>query len=100
MKNLMLALILSFIQIITVAHSGGTNSNGCHNDNVNGGYHCHNSQQIIETTTNSEVMKEKSEIKREISSCCKICRKGKACGDSCISRSYTCTKPSGCACDG
>jgi len=22
-------------------HSGGTNSSGCHNDNVNGGYHCH-----------------------------------------------------------
>ena len=33
-------------------------------------------------------------------SCCKICRKGKACGDSCISRSYTCHVGSGCACDG
>ena len=33
-------------------------------------------------------------------SCCKVCRKGKACGNSCISRSYTCTKPPGCACDG
>jgi len=32
--------------------------------------------------------------------CCKICRKGKACGNSCINRSYTCTKPPGCACDG
>jgi hypothetical protein len=32
--------------------------------------------------------------------CCKICRKGKACGDSCIKRTYTCTKPPGCACDG
>lgn len=32
--------------------------------------------------------------------CCKICRKGKACGNSCIKRSYTCTKPPGCACDG
>ena len=32
--------------------------------------------------------------------CCKICRKGKACGDTCIKRSYTCTKPPGCACDG
>lgn len=31
--------------------------------------------------------------------CCKICRKGKACGDSCIARSKTCTKPPGCACD-
>ena len=33
-------------------------------------------------------------------SCCKICRKGKACGNSCISRSYTCRKPPGCACNG
>ncbi len=32
--------------------------------------------------------------------CCKICTKGKACGDSCISRSYTCRKGPGCACDG
>jgi len=32
-------------------------------------------------------------------SCCKICRAGKACGDSCISRLKTCTKPPGCACD-
>lgn len=32
--------------------------------------------------------------------CCKICLKGKACGNSCISRSYTCHQPPGCACDG
>ena len=32
--------------------------------------------------------------------CCKTCRKGKACGDSCISRSYICRKGVGCACDG
>lgn len=32
--------------------------------------------------------------------CCKVCRKGKACGNSCISRSYTCRKGPGCACDG
>lgn len=25
----------------TVDHSGRTNSAGCHNDNKNGGYHCH-----------------------------------------------------------
>ena len=31
--------------------------------------------------------------------CCKICRTGKACGNSCINRSYNCTKPPGCACD-
>lgn len=32
--------------------------------------------------------------------CCTVCSKGKACGDSCISRSSTCRQPSGCACDG
>ena len=37
-----------------------------------------------------------SEVKK---SCCKICRKGKACGNSCISRTYTCRKLPGCACD-
>jgi endonuclease YncB( thermonuclease family) len=31
--------------------------------------------------------------------CCMVCRKGKACGNSCISRSKTCRKPPGCACD-
>ena len=32
--------------------------------------------------------------------CCKTCKKGKACGDSCISRDKKCHKPKGCACDG
>jgi len=32
--------------------------------------------------------------------CCKTCRKGKACGDSCISKSKSCSKGPGCACDG
>ncbi|MFD2175501.1 hypothetical protein [Rhodobacter lacus] len=31
--------------------------------------------------------------------CCKHCSKGKACGDSCISRVKTCRKGPGCACD-
>jgi hypothetical protein len=31
--------------------------------------------------------------------CCKVCRKGKACGDSCIAKENLCTKPKGCACD-
>jgi uncharacterized protein YraI len=32
--------------------------------------------------------------------CCKICRKGKACGNTCISRQYTCWVGPGCACNG
>lgn len=31
--------------------------------------------------------------------CCKYCCKGKACGNSCISRSYSCHQPPGCACN-
>jgi hypothetical protein len=33
-------------------------------------------------------------------SCCKTCKKGKACGDSCIARDKACHKPKGCACNG
>lgn len=32
--------------------------------------------------------------------CCRVCREGKACGDTCISRDATCTRGPGCACDG
>lgn len=31
--------------------------------------------------------------------CCKVCRKGKACGNSCIARDKQCHQPPGCACD-
>jgi len=31
--------------------------------------------------------------------CCKICSKGKACGNTCIRQSYVCHKGRGCACD-
>jgi len=32
--------------------------------------------------------------------CCRTCTTGKACGDSCISRSFNCSKGVGCACNG
>lgn len=32
--------------------------------------------------------------------CCRICKSGKACGDSCISKDSTCHKAPGCACNG
>ena len=31
--------------------------------------------------------------------CCKVCSKGKACGNSCIRADYNCHKGVGCACD-
>jgi len=33
------------------------------------------------------------------SECCKVCRKGKACGNTCIAREKDCHQPPGCACD-
>jgi endonuclease I len=36
---------------------------------------------------------------RARSSCCKICTSSQACGDSCISSSFNCHQPPGCACD-
>jgi hypothetical protein len=32
--------------------------------------------------------------------CCKVCHKGKACGDTCIARDRACHVGAGCACDG
>lgn len=32
--------------------------------------------------------------------CCKVCRKGKACGDACIAKNKSCNKAGGCACNG
>ena len=39
-------------------------------------------------------------ITKPARTCCKVCRKGLACGNSCVSRRYTCQKPPGCACGG
>ncbi len=42
----------------------------------------------------------KNDVTKEVeSTCCKICQKGKACGDSCINKLYSCSKPTGCACN-
>lgn len=32
--------------------------------------------------------------------CCKMCKKGKACGDTCIAETSRCSRPPGCACNG
>merc|ERR1711964_601619 len=42
---------------------------------------------------------DKSTTNIDQDSCCKLCKKGKACGDTCIANSKTCTKNGGCACD-
>ncbi len=38
---------------IAQAHGGGTDSSGCHNDNTNGGRHCHNDGDDDDTEGNS-----------------------------------------------
>ena len=35
------ALVGALLSAPALPHGGGLNSSGCHNDNVNGGYHCH-----------------------------------------------------------
>ena len=40
-----------------------------------------------------------SELDMMLAACCKKCKKGKACGDSCIAKSKTCHKGPGCACN-
>jgi len=41
--------ILLVVSVSVIAHSGRTNSSGCHNDRKNGGYHCHNSKSAPST---------------------------------------------------
>jgi hypothetical protein len=49
MKSIAFVTVICLIAFLVTpntinAHSGGTDKNGCHNDNKNGGYHCHNSK--------------------------------------------------------
>lgn len=41
MKKLMLILVTMTFVSTALAHSGGTDSGGCHNDTKKGTYHCH-----------------------------------------------------------
>ncbi len=48
----------------------------------------------------SRNLKDKLDGTQWNAACCKVCSKGKASGNSCIKRTYTCHKGRGCACDG
>lgn len=37
-----LLFIILILSNLAFAHSGNANKDGCHNDRINGGYHCHN----------------------------------------------------------
>lgn len=41
MKKLIVIVLAALAAGTVLAHSGGTDSNGCHNDRKRGGYHCH-----------------------------------------------------------
>jgi len=41
MKAFFVAVVLVVLSSVSFAYSGGTDSNGCHNDHKTGGYHCH-----------------------------------------------------------
>lgn len=56
------------------------------------------SQFLASSTWNPEILASAAGC-IPASKCCRICGKGKACGNSCISRSYNCHKGRGCACD-
>ena len=35
------AIIIALLPSVALAHGGGLNAEGCHNDRKGGGYHCH-----------------------------------------------------------
>lgn len=37
----LIAIVLAAASALAFAHSGGTDSSGCHNNTKTGGYHCH-----------------------------------------------------------
>lgn len=41
MKILILSIVVAVFSTAAFAHSGGTNSAGCHKNHSTGGYHCH-----------------------------------------------------------
>lgn len=41
MKKLLVVLVASVITTSAMAHGGGLNAEGCHNDHKKGTYHCH-----------------------------------------------------------
>ncbi|TQJ94675.1 YHYH domain-containing protein [Achromobacter sp. SLBN-14] len=41
MKKIAFAIVAMLVSVSAMAHSGGTDKNGCHRDTKNGGSHCH-----------------------------------------------------------
>lgn len=41
MKKAIFIAVATMLSALAIAHSGGTDSRGCHYDHRTGGYHCH-----------------------------------------------------------
>jgi hypothetical protein len=54
---------------------------------------------VAPSPTASSAMTDALQTCRPRDTCCKVCSKGQACGNSCISRTKNCHQPPGCACD-
>lgn len=46
MKQIFVILTMSLFAVNVSAHSGGTDSNGCHENTSTGEYHCHNDDSL------------------------------------------------------
>lgn len=42
MKQVILAILVVMFSTSVMAHSGGTDGDGCHQNHKTGDYHCHN----------------------------------------------------------
>jgi len=103
----LLTIMLLTVPLTAHAHGGGLDGLGCHNNRKLGGYHCHrgklagqsfsSKQDALKTLSGSSVesMEPPQSQPRQ---CCKVCKRGKPCGNSCIARNKICRKPPGCAC--
>ena len=61
-----LFILLVSISGLCFAHSGGTNSSGCHNDHKNGGYHCHKADDLKEDTLRNPTSIQKDNLPNDV----------------------------------
>ncbi|MCL1048616.1 hypothetical protein L2755_03060 [Shewanella abyssi] len=101
MKALSICLLIIITMFSTLV-LGSTVENQSGSQSVT--VECHKADFLPDNTSKtSNLANELSYSKADISFakyCCKTCRKGKACGDTCISKTKACYKPEGCACNG
>jgi hypothetical protein len=57
-----LAILAVLVSLNALAHSGRTNSSGCHNDRKNGGYHCHQADDMTKEITREPSSVENDQI--------------------------------------